>query len=193
MEQLLNKGAAGSDLGFLRMLQIVHIQASTLVEDLKTHELPVVVPRSPLDNTEFRRSLSSSSSSTPSQGTTAVSVMLESAMEELFVPYTEGQRYLERESKCLANLYARRLTPFARYHVCSRIISSGQAAQTHSSIGANARRREKHDVWSHDESAQFRRKRLIHGAFDNWRDCGCGPDETRRHRSCIWISATDAG
>jgi hypothetical protein len=38
-------------------------------------------------------------------------------MEELFVPYTEGQRYLERESKTLADLYSGYLSVFARYHV----------------------------------------------------------------------------
>jgi hypothetical protein len=116
MEQVLNKGSAVSDLGFLRMLQLAHIQVSALVDDLKTHELPLVGPKSPVDANEFRRSLNSTAVA-PIHGTTAVSAMLDSAMEELFVPYTEGQRYLERESKCLANLYAKRLTPFARYHV----------------------------------------------------------------------------
>lgn len=38
-------------------------------------------------------------------------------MEELFVPYTEGQRYLERESKNLTELYSVYLSAFARYHV----------------------------------------------------------------------------
>lgn len=117
MELLLNKGAAGSDLGFLRILQLIHVQTSALVEDLKTNELQLAAPRASSDSTEFRRSLSSTPAAIAGQGTVAVSVMLESAMEELFVPYTEGQRYLDRESKCLASLYARRLTPFARYHV----------------------------------------------------------------------------
>jgi hypothetical protein len=38
-------------------------------------------------------------------------------MEELFVPYTEGQRYLERESKSLTELYLDYLSAFTRYHV----------------------------------------------------------------------------
>jgi hypothetical protein len=116
MEQLLNRGSSVSDLGFLRVLQLVHEQTSALVEDLKLHELPVVIPRSPQDMTEFRRSMASSTA-TPST-TGAVSVMLETVMEELFASYTEGQRYLERECKCLTDLYAKLLSAFAQYHVC---------------------------------------------------------------------------
>lgn len=118
MEQLLHRGAAISDLAYLRILQLVHIQASTLVEDLKTYELPHVSPRTPYEATEFRRSLSGSAVIAP--GTSAaVSTMLETAMEELFVPYTEGQRYLERESRSLGALYSSLLANFTRYHVRS--------------------------------------------------------------------------
>ena len=38
-------------------------------------------------------------------------------MEELFVTYTEGQRYIEREIKNLTELYAGYLSGFTRYHV----------------------------------------------------------------------------
>lgn len=38
-------------------------------------------------------------------------------MEELFVPYTEGQRYLEKESRCLVQLYSNYLEAFTKYHV----------------------------------------------------------------------------
>lgn len=98
------------------MLKMVHSQTSLLVEDLKTYELPSTIPRSPTERSEFRKSLTS----TPSTATPAaasISAMLETAMEELFVPYTEGQRYLERESKSLTELYGSFLTSFARYHV----------------------------------------------------------------------------
>lgn len=43
--------------------------------------------------------------------------MLDSAMEELFVPYTEGQRYMERELKNLGELYSLNLYGFAKWHV----------------------------------------------------------------------------
>ncbi|OBZ77088.1 Exocyst complex component SEC10 [Grifola frondosa] len=56
-------------------------------------------------------------SSVPAAATAAtVSTMLETAMEELFVPYTEGQRYLEKESRSLGELYAGYLANFTRYH-----------------------------------------------------------------------------
>jgi hypothetical protein len=116
MEQLLNRGSGISELSFLRILQLVHEQTAALVESLKMHELPAVIPRSPQDAAEFRRSLMTPSSN-HSSSTTAVSTMLESAMEELFASYTEGQRYLDRECKCLTDLYAGLLSPFAKYHV----------------------------------------------------------------------------
>ena len=113
---LLHHGAAISDLAYLRILQLVHLQLSVLVEDLKVYELPHVSPRTPLEATEFRRTLTGSASVTP-MNVNAVSAMLETAMEELFVPYTEGQRYLERECKSVTSLYAIDLTDFTRYHV----------------------------------------------------------------------------
>lgn len=117
MEQLLHQGSAISDLAYLRVLQLAHIQASNLVEDLKTYELPHISPRTPYEAIEFRRSLSGSAVTPPAGTSAAVSTMLETALEELFVPYTEGQRYLERESQSLGTLYSSLLTAFTRYHV----------------------------------------------------------------------------
>ncbi|KAK0468124.1 exocyst complex protein [Desarmillaria tabescens] len=115
MEQLLHRSNTMSDLSYLRILQMVHVQASNLVEDLKVYELPTVSARTPYEVTEFRRSIIGSTSSGSTTSTT-VSTMLETAMEELFVPYTEGQRYLERESRSLGALYAALLSNFTRYH-----------------------------------------------------------------------------
>ncbi|KAJ7490369.1 exocyst complex protein [Mycena galericulata] len=115
MEQLLHRASAISDLAYLRVLQLVHVQATTLVDDLKTYELPSVAPRTPFEATEFRRSLTGSTVPGTTTSTT-VSTMLESALEELFVPYTEGQRYLERESRSLGTLYSTLLVNFTRYH-----------------------------------------------------------------------------
>ena len=112
MEQLLNRSSGISDLSFLRILQLVHVQTTILVDDLKAYEVPSIVTRSPLDTSRQR---GGNSGATPT--TTAIGTMLETAIEELFVPYTEGQRYLERESKCLGGLYSCHLLPFTRYHV----------------------------------------------------------------------------
>ena len=107
------------ELGFLRILQLVHQMTSILVEDLKAYELPSVIPRSPTDANEFTRTMKGLPANNASSNATAatVSTMLETAMEELFVPYTEGQRYLERESQSLSELYAGYLAKFTRYHV----------------------------------------------------------------------------
>ncbi|KDR83919.1 hypothetical protein GALMADRAFT_236418 [Galerina marginata CBS 339.88] len=124
MEQLLHRGTEISDLAYLRVLQLVHFQASALVEDLKAHELPHTSPRTPYEATEFRRSLAGSAPVTGISGAAAISTMLETAMEELFVPYTEGQRYMERETKSLATLYGNLLTNFTRYHKAQKGKSS---------------------------------------------------------------------
>jgi len=95
-----------------------------LVEDLKAYELPTFVPRSPTDsdtNKTFNAFL-------PVAGhistiSTSTSTLLEAALEELFVPYTEGQRYIEKESKSLTDLYVGLLIAFTRYHV--RYVDSG--------------------------------------------------------------------
>lgn len=107
------------ELAFLRILQLVHQLTSVLVEDLKAYELPSVIPKSPTDANEFNRSLKGAVSSATNTATAAtISTMLETAMEELFVPYTEGQRYLEKESRSLGEMYASYLAKFTRYHVC---------------------------------------------------------------------------
>ncbi|KAK0206321.1 exocyst complex protein [Desarmillaria ectypa] len=146
MEQLLHRSNTMSDLSYLRILQMVHVQASNLVEDLKVYELPTVSPRTPYEATEFRRSIIGSTSSGSTTSAT-VSTMLETAMEELFVPYTEGQRYLERESRSLGALYASLLSNFTRYHektqkgkfsVFDRVVNQlSAAAQTTSTNGVS--------------------------------------------------------
>jgi len=117
MEHLLHKAADISDLAYLRVLQLTHFQISTLVEDLKSHDLPHLISRTPYEATEFRRSLAGGAPAIGPVATPSISAMLETAMEELFVPYTEGQRYMERESKNLVLLYGNLLATFARYHV----------------------------------------------------------------------------
>ncbi|EIW82063.1 exocyst complex component Sec10 [Coniophora puteana RWD-64-598 SS2] len=146
MEQLLHKGATLSDLAYLRMLQLVHSETSTLVEDLKTHELPSVTPsRSALDMSEFRRTLSNGPSTSGTAATSlSVSAMLETAMDELFVPYIEGLKYLERESKSLGELYAGLLADFTRFHgrivkgkssMFNRVVNQISAAATSNASG----------------------------------------------------------
>lgn len=107
-----------SDLAFLRVLQLIHAQTSILIDDLKSYDVPSSTPRSPVQNIGLARSFTGPAAAAPGgAGSTAISSILETAMEELFVPYTEGQRYLERESKNLTELYSGYLSAFTRYHV----------------------------------------------------------------------------
>ena len=118
MEQLLTRAGNMSDLAFLRILQLIHLQTSVLIEDLKSYDVPTSTPRSPVQNVGLSRPLTGPPAAAPGgAGSTAISSILETAMEELFVPYTEGQRYLERESKNLTELYSGYLSAFTRYHV----------------------------------------------------------------------------
>lgn len=81
------------------------------MDDLKQYELPATTAHTTFEAAEPRSSVA------PAAATSPISAILETAMDELFVPYIEGQRYLERESKSLAALYSDLLTAFTRYHV----------------------------------------------------------------------------
>lgn len=84
------------------------------------YELPTFVPHSPVDadiNKTFNISLPAVGHSVVISA--SITALLETALEELFVPYTEGQRYIEKESKSLGDLYAGYLAAFTRYHVTS--------------------------------------------------------------------------
>ncbi|GAV99020.1 exocyst complex component protein [Lentinula edodes] len=115
VEHLLHRATAISDLAYLRVLQLAHIQTSILVEDLKVYELPASGSRVPFEAGELNKTLFGTTN-VGINASTSLSTMLETAMEELFVPYTEGQRYLERESQSLGALYAGILVNFTRYH-----------------------------------------------------------------------------
>ncbi|KAG7096738.1 hypothetical protein E1B28_004151 [Marasmius oreades] len=134
MEHLLHKSSTICDLAYLRVLQLVHGQATSLVEDLKAYELST------------RSTFGSSSGGSSSGGATSATMttMLETAMEELFVPYIEGHRYLERESRSLGTLYTSLLVNFTRYHansqkgkasVFDRVVNQLSAAASTTSTG----------------------------------------------------------
>lgn len=50
--------------------------------------------------------------------------MLDQAVEELFVPYMEGMKYLDRESRNLTELYAAYLLKFSNYHRASHKVKT---------------------------------------------------------------------
>lgn len=100
------------------MLNMAHVQTAALVEDLKQYDLSATVMRS--------TTIATSSDPLGTGGAIATGTagpfgpMLDTAMEELFVPHTEGTKYLERESKSLGEMYLNLLLPFTKYHVSFR-------------------------------------------------------------------------
>lgn len=97
------------------------MQTSKLIDDLKTYDLAssttTATPTS--IDTDATRPIAGSGP------TLALGTMLENAMEELFVPFVEGSgsngtdKYLERESKSLGELYVTFLERFTKFHVCT--------------------------------------------------------------------------
>ncbi|CAE6391420.1 Exocyst complex component SEC10 [Rhizoctonia solani AG-1 IB] len=97
LEAALERTSTMSNLAFLRMLNMAHVQTSALVEDLKQFDL--------------------TSGSAGAGAAAPFGPMLDTAMEEIFVPHTEGTKYLERESKSLGEMYLNLLLRFTKYHV----------------------------------------------------------------------------
>lgn len=144
VEVLMNKasevgtaGASGtsgseSNLAFLRALQMARGMSLDLVNDLKVYDFRgagiVAISRSDsigsdsLSNGMSRRSHVGANGevgilgSAGAPGGSALSAVLDSAVEELFVPYMEGVKYVERESRSLTELFAAYLYRFSQYH-----------------------------------------------------------------------------
>lgn len=97
----------------MRILNLTHAGISALVEDLKGYDAILSAP---------------GSAAGPSKGPVGgmagsagpLTTLLDHSMEEIFVPWLEGTRYLDSESKNLVELYGGLLSRFARYHVGNR-------------------------------------------------------------------------
>lgn len=140
IEALINTAASSSTLAYLRILHLARSSTSTLVDDIKSHSFfrtassvasTSTTLTSPIGHT-FAGSGSDpggaallGSSAAGGIGVAAVSAMLDHAMDELFVPYMEGTRYLEREGKSLTELYASKLLRFTNWHVSPHTDCSG--------------------------------------------------------------------
>jgi exocyst complex component 5 len=101
------------------MLHLAHSQTSSLVEALKGFDLSHLSSRAGPDRAVTDALVASSATPGGTGQVVPVSMMLETAMDELYMPFTEGQKYLERESKNLGELYSSYLYRFTRYHVSS--------------------------------------------------------------------------
>ncbi|GAA5978973.1 hypothetical protein JCM10908_002753 [Rhodotorula pacifica] len=141
IETLIQTASSSSTLAYLRILRLARAQTSALINDLRSHEF-------------FRASSSSSSSSlvsplgspsvgmsggtdsdggqtsgagAGSAGVVAVTQMLDHSMDELFVPYMEGSRYMDKEGKNLTELYAATLIRFTNWH---RAVNKAKSSNT---------------------------------------------------------------
>ncbi|GAA6011420.1 hypothetical protein JCM11491_002777 [Sporobolomyces phaffii] len=142
--------SSGSTLAYLRILHLARNQTNNLVEDLKSHEFFRSLSSNSSSNSASSHSRSYSSSlslsgpsllnplgsanspssslfpSTRGGGSiTQVSQMLDQSIEELFVPYMEGTRYLDKEGKSLTELYAGKLIRFTNWHRATNKAKSG--------------------------------------------------------------------
>ena len=118
---MLTKAQSLSTLAYLRILQLAHVQVSKLVEDLKSYDVSSAL--SPRSTTAVEQQVLGSEAANlvaPGAGAgpvVAIGAMLENAMEELFIPYNEGTKYLEKEIKSLSEVHSAYLSRFTKYHV----------------------------------------------------------------------------
>ena len=112
------------------MLHLAHLQTSSLVGALKGFDFSHLASRSSSDRVVTDALVASGPAPGGTGQVVPVSMMLETAMDELFMPFTEGQKYLERDSKNLGELYSSYLYRFTRYHVSS-FVSPTSYDKTH--------------------------------------------------------------
>lgn len=116
-------GSLLNDLAFLRVLQMARSMSLTLVSDIKMYDFRG--PESATSHTEASPSLlggtgfgasGDSGRQSHAHPGNPLTAMLESAVEEIFIPYMEGSKYVERESKNLTELYTAYLAKFTTFH-----------------------------------------------------------------------------
>ncbi|CDR99746.1 related to exocyst complex 100 kDa component [Sporisorium scitamineum] len=137
-----------SQLAFLRALHMARSSALSLVNDLKLYDYRgagIVGPSHSTsgdganggtgiqnDGSGFLTLLGSDAVAAAGHlaGVSAspLAAMLDQSVEELFVPYMEGIRYIDRESRSLADLYAGLLSKFITFHRTAATAKRDKAA-----------------------------------------------------------------
>ncbi|CAG8462715.1 6134_t:CDS:10 [Diversispora eburnea] len=107
LESLLMHAENNSTLAYLRSLAAVRAATKELVKDLKTLDMRQK------GSSDLNPSDTNEESS--HKNNTIVEV-LEQCIEDLFIPYTEGDRYIEKEKKSLGELFSSLLLQFTAYH-----------------------------------------------------------------------------
>lgn len=123
IENLLASASNSTALAFLRILHLAHQTTHSLVDDLKSHDFfksaSVFSSAQANRNSTVPAEHSAQTNLAPGTGVAAVNLMLDQAYDELFSPYIEGVRYLEKESKNLTELHSGYLLKFLNFHVSS--------------------------------------------------------------------------
>ncbi|KAG0270149.1 Exocyst complex component 5 [Actinomortierella ambigua] len=110
IEMQLERAQEKSSLAYLRTLSSIHEATVALVKDLKKCE------------DAFKTSGTSSAvkGSNMSGATQPLSQTLDRCLEDLFVPYLEGDRYMKKELQSLCEIYDNMLAKFTAYQLQRR-------------------------------------------------------------------------
>lgn len=103
VEQLLSNGESVSHLAFLRILASTHSETVRLVDNLKSY----------CDH-EIKQASSGGDSASSFNSSQSLSASIDRCMEDLFVPYTEGDRYMKREQQALYEIFGSIISSFLR-------------------------------------------------------------------------------
>ncbi|KAF9958913.1 Exocyst complex component 5 [Modicella reniformis] len=109
IETLLERAQAKSTLAYLRTLASINEQTILLVEDLKKCEDTL--------KAGINASVKGSNVSVTTQ---PLAQTLDRCLDDLFVPYLEGERYLEKELQSLSEIYDSMLAKFTAYQLQRR-------------------------------------------------------------------------
>ncbi|KAF9132469.1 Exocyst complex component 5 [Mortierella sp. 14UC] len=109
IETLLERSQAKSTLAYLRTLLSIHEHTILLVKDLKTCEDTLKVG--------INANVKGSNISVTTQ---PLSQTLDRCLDDLFVPFLEGDRYLEKELQSLCEVYDSMLAKFTAYQLQRR-------------------------------------------------------------------------
>ncbi|KAE8228278.1 hypothetical protein CF326_g6797 [Tilletia indica] len=120
-QELYNSPA---NLAYLRALHMVRSCSLSLVNDLKVYDIRGSADNSSRNNTNFSSengadAVGTTNTTGGGTGSSPLASMLDQAVEELFVPYMESMKYIDRESKNLTELYLAYLTRFVNMHRAS--------------------------------------------------------------------------
>ncbi|KAI8089981.1 exocyst complex component Sec10-like protein [Halteromyces radiatus] len=102
VETLLSRAQNISNLAYLRTLASIHAATKQLVDSLKVYCEKARVQSTTNDDTGLVSVASSEET-------------LDRCMDDLFVPYTEGNRYLYKEKACLNELFGGMITEFLNF------------------------------------------------------------------------------